>query len=457
MKEKKITEAVEEPKVPGMKITIPIVILMGLFFIIRLGVTDEQLFRGNALSAGIFMAITALLLHLFLTGRDDYFIVTWLAFHFAPEIIKIPGFDLSIIGFVNAIFIPLMILRLASLRSRYFLAICALMLVFLTNLGVSNLRLLGSRVFEFISIILFFYFVLRKCRRPELIVRTALFIALLSVPFAVYQAIFQPEGGVFIDWRGARVFGVLFWPNLYSMYLLAPTVIAYYFMRQEPGLGKALAFASLVLANLLTWSRQGLMSLGLAIVVFELFYRKNSSRNSQAIKKFIVTAVVLMLLAVYQYSSDNVAEELKPTSISERTGIWNSVIPLIGNNWLFGNGLGSYELYRDQVVGSLSPHNQYLLMLFEIGILGLAIFLIFLAMAAFDLYSMTKDPLSRNYAGLGIAIMLGLMVISFVGNGFSEISALNGWIIVACTALLAKASAKSQAAPQNQAKGGLAR
>ena len=106
---------------------------------------------------------------------------------------------------------------------------------------------------------------------------------------------------------------------------------------------------------------------------------------------------------------------LNPSTITERTAIWDSIIPLI-NNFVLGNGLGSYETYRPQIINSLSTHNYYLEVVFELGILGLIIILIFLGNILLDLYKRKEETHSETAPVLGISILLSMMIFSITGD-----------------------------------------
>jgi O-antigen ligase len=325
-----------------------------------------------------------------------------------------------------------MILILFGPKSKYFLLIIALMFVSILNPGTLDLRLIISRIFEFIAPLLFFYFVVKKCKNPSLLISGAITIALINIPLAIYQVIYQPAWGSLADWRGIRIFGNLFWHNSYSVYLLPLLLVLYGYMRDKFSKWYLVFFLILLSADILTLSRAGIFSLLFGLILFEFIYTKG--------KKTIMKKTVLVLLIASMfliYNTINIQDyHLRTSTIGERTGIWESVTPLI-NNLFLGNGLGSYEAERVNVVNSLSPHNYYLGIIFEVGILGLILVLLFLGNIFMDFrrkYKKNKTHLKSNLSSaIGIALLASLMLFSITGDAaFSQVVSLDAWIILGC-------------------------
>lgn len=405
-----------------------VVALNILLMILRFSVLNPDTFTGNIFSTVVFFIIVITLLILIFRKEYDYFILTWLSFYFAAPIIRLPFVSIGSLGLLNAIFIPIMIIILFNPKNKYYLLICALMIYSIINFADVPFRLIASRAFDFVAPLLFFYFVMKKCKNINLIIWGSIFVSLINMPLIVYEIIAHPIWGGSADWRGFRIFGNLFWHNSFSVYLLPSLLILYSSFRIKFSKGIFLLFVILLLADIFTFSRAGLLGLLVGISILEFIYK---SGQKQTMKNIILVLLFILMFVFYMFSGLE-ESRLGMNAIRERTGIWKSIIPLM-HNLITGNGLGSYELYRGEVVYSLSPHNYYLGLIFELGLIGLLIVGIFLYKMIKSFYNGLKDKKARATAALALSIMISLLICSFVGEAaFSQVVALNSWIILGC-------------------------
>jgi O-antigen ligase len=241
-----------------------------------------------------------------------------------------------------------------------------------------------------------------------------------------------------MDWRGARIYGNLFWPNSYTVYLLPAIMILYARLRKRLTRGNLLVIALLLIMDFLTFSRSGLLCLAVSIVVFEIAGKGLSKISA---KKFLMLFLLIAGIFVYSNAINYLNPRYTPSTISERTGIWDTILPFLQGKLIFGNGLGSYELYRSQVLHSLSPHNSYLMVLFELGIVGLAVMLLFVFTMFRDLYILARDETGFPFGRLGLSIFSGIVVISLVGGaGFAQVVSLDSWVVIGCCLIPAAAA-----------------
>jgi len=112
------------------------------------------------------------------------------------------------------------------------------------------------------------------------------------------------------------------------------------------------------------------------------------------------------------------------TSMGERVVYLRNTLELIAARPLFGYGTGAFtEAYRRHVAGRAGveglvahdPHNQYLNIATENGLLGLAVFLWFLAAAL-------RQPASRPYRLLGLGVLAAWCATSLFSSHFSTFS-----------------------------------
>jgi O-antigen ligase len=416
-------------KKENSKIIIFTIFLNILLLILRFTSGNADLFNGNLFSIAIFVLITTTLLYFFFRAEYDYFIITWLSFYFACPIINLPFTDIGSLGILNAIFIPLLLFKSTDFKNKYFLIILGLITLTLLNLADVSLRIIISRIFLFTAPFIFFYFVIKKCKNSELIIWSSIIITLINVPLGIYELILQPDWGTVTDWRGVRIFGNLFWHNSYSFYLIPPLLILYSHYRKTKNKLSAAGFLLLSALNIFTFSRNGLITLILGLLILEWI---SDFGGKQKLKRVAITTILIFGLIFYSVIYSNLDSHLRPETISERTLIWSSITPYLEGNLILGNGVGSYEIYRENFLNELSSHNFYLTVLFEIGLIGLIIFLsfIFLIFKEFTFKEQQRIDLV-NSKRTGTILLICILIFSFVGNAaFSQVVSLNAWIIL---------------------------
>jgi O-antigen ligase len=114
-------------------------------------------------------------------------------------------------------------------------------------------------------------------------------------------------------------------------------------------------------------------------------------------------------------------DQTKETSIGYRKTFWKNTLEMVPQYALLGTGTGGFEkAYAVQVKGKLGtegvitgdPHNQYLKILIEHGILGLAVFLSLLIL-------ILKQQATNPFRAIGISSLLVIMTTSLFNSHFS--------------------------------------
>jgi len=147
----------------------------------------------------------------------------------------------------------------------------------------------------------------------------------------------------------------------------------------------------------------------------------------------LLAAIIVLYLNYY----NDFDPHLRPSAINERTEIWKTVTPFMTNNLLFGNGIGSYEIYRSRVLHSLSTHNYYLSVIFELGVIGLIIIFVFIFYIFKDLINIPKTEL--NTKTIGIAMLIVILIDAITGNSpFAQSVSLNSWILLGACIIYSK-------------------
>jgi O-antigen ligase len=129
----------------------------------------------------------------------------------------------------------------------------------------------------------------------------------------------------------------------------------------------ALSFLT-TLALLSTQSLGALFSLMAATTIFLLIHKGNFG-NKKILYLVIVFSVLFLLLAILRESNPQGFN--KPLfSVASRYNYWKQALINICNHPYVGSGLGNYPFFR-----TISPHNSYLQLWTETGLLGLVAFL----------------------------------------------------------------------------------
>ncbi len=133
----------------------------------------------------------------------------------------------------------------------------------------------------------------------------------------------------------------------------------------------------------------------------------------------------------------NVENAGENTSAGLRVIFWKNTLPVIKSSPIIGHGLKGFEAeYAKHVAGiegwkgivTDDPHNQYLFMLAEQGILGLLALFAFILSCVFQ----KTGPLYRL---LGLSVLVGWMATSFFNGHFSS-SVEGRFIVLWCAAML---------------------
>lgn len=173
----------------------------------------------------------------------------------------------------------------------------------------------------------------------------------------------------------------------------------------------------------LSVGRTGYLSLVLSVVVFAIVALAYRPRLLGAVLGAGVLALVMVfaLSSQFQQRTLQAWEEARTsspsnvTSVGARVQVWHFAVQQIRERPLLGAGTGSYPVLAEAYFDSPAmcaticphPHNQFLFFLFELGLLGLAIFAWFLW--AIVRQSFRHPPAHR-------ALMLSFVVVMLVSN-----------------------------------------
>lgn len=188
-------------------------------------------------------------------------------------------------------------------------------------------------------------------------------------------------------------------------------------------------------------------------LIFLTLFQHFSVKNS-----ILATLVACLLIALTFITSSNFSSRVREavtevqnyqsessrTSLGMRFDWWHNSVDLIYLKPIFGHGTGSFEAVQGELIKETktkptdNPHNEYLLIGVQVGLLGMTVFIIFLSALFF--YSFRLHP-QRRYLlqGVVVSMVCGCLMNSFLldshpGHYFAILSA------ILCTPIKANSS-----------------
>jgi O-antigen ligase len=177
-------------------------------------------------------------------------------------------------------------------------------------------------------------------------------------------------------------------PNHLGIMLIVPLLaLAPVYLRLERRhrlrLPLALTLAFLLVIELATLSRSGLLGLGIGLVVLALPYRRSIA--SRALLAPLAAVVVLLAIVVWErrhYFGVVIRSRVQTggNSTSVHFAVYDFIPQIVHTHPLFGLGLNTFSVYYEFVTGKTNwgPHSFYVALIVESGIVGAAVFAAFL-------------------------------------------------------------------------------
>lgn len=218
-------------------------------------------------------------------------------------------------------------------------------------------------------------------------------------------------------------------PNNYAHYLLVLFIFTtVYYEWRKVNSGRFFLFLVRIIqilivgSILLTFSRSGIVTLGLTILLFNL---KN-------IKSFVYACIILLLIfgIIFYFFNDFVwytinttlkSSNIHESSLASRFVIWNIAIRLIQDNWFFGVGPGQ----SSRLIGIIA-HNDYIRVWLEFGLPGIIFYLWGLIRQLFDCLVLKRRAKAISTRASYIlstgafALFISLSLVGFFGNNFNS-------------------------------------
>jgi O-antigen ligase len=168
-------------------------------------------------------------------------------------------------------------------------------------------------------------------------------------------------------------------PNHLGIMLLVPilALTPIYLRRPRPLLAALLAF--LLLVQVATLSRSGLLGLGVGVLVLAAPYRRELLSRATAIPLAVLAVLVgYVVWRRLEFFAEVIASRLQTgdRATSAHFGVYEFIPDVLATNPLFGLGLNNFSVYYEFVTGrdNWGPHSFYVALLVETGIVGTVLF-----------------------------------------------------------------------------------
>ncbi len=141
--------------------------------------------------------------------------------------------------------------------------------------------------------------------------------------------------------------------------------------------------AFLLIVELATLSRSGLLGLGVGLVVLALPYRRRLlSRDLLTPLAASLALVAIVVFSRFHFFETVIRSRLQTggRSTSAHLGVYDFVPHVLSTHPLFGLGFNNFSVYYEAVTGKTNwgPHSFYVALLVETGLVGTLVFAVFL-------------------------------------------------------------------------------
>lgn len=279
------------------------------------------------------------------------------------------------------------------------------------------------RILTIVSLFILGYSVISENKHFTTQIKIVIYSMLLPGAFAYYQ--FFTDSGLTLPLENIynRIYGTFAHPNLFAYYLIIPLALTLIIVliKKKKELSTIL-FSGLLAAYttllLLTYTRGAWIAFLLIIFVVGIFKYK---------KILVVAALIFVLLytaiPTVQERANRIIEPDPYGSIVWRMGLWEDGWGYAMQNPWLGHGAGTAKdvilKERGEAKGSPHPHNDYLKILLEYGLLGSLAYLYLLISTLYLLWKKYRSEVRPNFKNiyLGIfALTLALFIMSAGDN-----------------------------------------
>jgi putative inorganic carbon (hco3(-)) transporter len=292
--------------------------------------------------------------------------------------------------------------------------LCFLIISLISSINSTDFIISLADWLRLLSVIIIFnyaflYFSERKIFYKLFII--LLLSATIPVCLGLYQVVFSKGNHATLGLN--RIYGTFTHPNVFAEYLVILFFVTIYFISvyklNKVLLSAIILFLVIILLEIFsTYTRGVWIALAVSFVIFIIFHK--------GFKKLIYLAfIVIISLSFLQKIQARFADlkQLRPYEQSSwewRIKMWSKTLGDIKENPVIGHGLGMYDKKF-----LFMAHNDYLRLAYEIGILGLITYLLFLLFILCP--SMRRAMQEKNSSLKTAHITIASLLIAFLIMG----------------------------------------
>lgn len=277
--------------------------------------------------------------------------------------------------------------------------------------------------------VLYFVLLVTQVTTLQRLKSLAWVICLCAAMYSVFGLLLQGEGS-----GGGRfqVVGDAFDPNDTAYVLLSLFPLCLYFIRFDEGMLKKLvaiaAVCGAVATILLTGSRGGLLAFGAVLLILLLTKTGGVGKAPKVLLALVLAAIWLLMkdeINVERYMAlADISSDYNVSAKGGRIALWQAAIDLSLNNPVFGVGVDCFafanHLARERVGDTFLmwqvPHNSFLQIAAEVGLVGFAVFVLINLRSVRTFISVSRMQSQPPSPGTAeIRALSGLMLLGFVG------------------------------------------
>lgn len=319
---------------------------------------------------------------------ETLFIAVSVAFVYASYLVQMPSFGpwLGLLAAASPLLVRLYRYGYRSLRTPFDIPIAILIAGGIVGLAVSPMFHMSLGAFQTLLGLACLYYSIATARYPSLLMKAVLVIfflfTLAAAVFALGRGHLPPDSLVVTSpWLNGLVQDLPKLPEVSSQPNLA--------VGANHGLALALAIVAAICAGLAIFGRHIWLRLGSGLTAI----------------LFLGGAALFINSALFRLADGE--------SLEKRAVIWQKTVQILGDHPIAGLGLGYWApLNNPKGLGWMTshPHNAYLSLYADFGILGVLSLLVALIVAARLAWGILRSPRSSPWYGLGIGVLLAGVV-----------------------------------------------
>jgi len=333
----------------------------------------------------------------------------------------------SVIGILSIILALILIIKNKAQRPPMFKA-------WLLFLGISLITILFSidkamsikEIVRLLSIFFFYlssFYLIKKNKDFVLLVKTIILSAIIPGMLATYQYFTNTGLSIPMENIYNRIYGTFAHPNLFAYYLVIPITLAiliFLIGKKEKVINIAILLLSMLYIFLLglTYTRGAWLAFVLIVLIIGILRYRT----------LLISAVIIFIFSYFFITPintriDDLYKARQGNSIEWRKNLWNDALDYVAERPINGYGVGTANKLilekRGEKIGSSDPHNDYLKITLESGLLGLFGYLLLSATTLFyfikNYFKIGQEKL-KTVNLIVFALLSSLLIMSFADN-----------------------------------------